>query len=129
MTISEVKNDIISDLDELEDEISQYTYLIECAKLAKKYPEQYLSETYKLKECQAQTWIYIGTSKDRINIFIESESLIIKGALSLIAEIYEGRTKEEIRKFRCRLIDYENFNKHFTKEQLRNIKNIIKQIS
>ena len=128
MNMKEIENDIISDLEELSDSISQYTYLIECASTLPVYPKEYIVDEYRIKDCQANTWVYIRTKSPCIDLLIESESYIIKGALSLISEIYAGRTKEEVQAYECELIKHKVFFEHFTQEQIRGIRRIIKKL-
>ncbi|MBP2656025.1 MAG: SufE protein involved in Fe-S center assembly [Firmicutes bacterium] len=123
-----VEEDILQDLKELADLISQYTYLIECAGEAVTYPPEYLTDEYLVPECQAKTWIYVKKEQGRVFLFAESESLLVKGALALLQEIYYGRSEAEVRHYTCGLLRYEGFYKHFTQEQLRGLKYIFKQI-
>ena len=57
MSMQETENDIFSDLSELEDAISQYTYLVECASEKREYPENWRKQKYLVPECQVNTWL------------------------------------------------------------------------
>lgn len=114
----EIEQDILNDLIELGDISSQFTYLIGCAHDCEPMPEQYYTEQYLVRECQVNTWLY-AEWKDDISIFwADSESLIVKGALSLLQEIFTRRSKQDMLKYKCTLLDQKVFNQHFTREQL-----------
>ena len=65
MSAEKTEADIIRDLTELEDDISQYTYLISCASECIPYPEEYRDEAHRIKECQVKTWVYSDVAGDR----------------------------------------------------------------
>lgn len=125
MDIREVEKDILNDLKELEDTISQYTYLISCAYYCEELPEEYRQEQYLVKECQVNTWMHVSWQNDTCTILADSESLIVKGALALLQELYHGRTREEIGDYQCALLEHEIFSKHFTAEQRQGLEGVI----
>lgn len=128
MSMQETENDIFSDLSELEDAISQYTYLVECASEKREYPENWRKQEYLVPECQVNTWLHVEWKDGRSRFDSDSESLIICGALALLQEIYDDRLPEELQSYQCRLLESENFNRHFTANQLNGLHEIMKQL-
>lgn len=128
MTMQELELDILNDLKELGDAISQYTFLIACAGECPPFPEEAKDETHLVRECQVNTWIIINVENGIVSLQIESESLIVKGALSLLAELYNGRSLDEVRAFHCTLPDNEDFSRHFNHEQLEGVRAIIRKL-
>lgn len=128
MRIEEIENDIVNDLAELGDSISQYTYLISCAAYCRPMPQEFKLDEYLVKECQVKTWLYTYHEKDVCYFHADSESLIVKGALALFQEIFNERTTEEIRGFQSRILQTESFVRHFTKEQLAGLHQILGQL-
>lgn len=127
MNMTETETDIIKDLDDLGDAISQYTFLIACANECVPLPDQYRTEEYLVKDCQVNTWMYIGLQDGKIEFLADSESLIVKGGLALLQEIYRGRSREEAAQYRCRLPEHEVFSAHFSSTQLKGFRAIIKK--
>lgn len=123
----EIETEIKNDLTELEDQMSQYTFIVECGLDLPDYPKQYRTDEYLIRECQVQTWI-CAIYEENLIFMGDSESLIIRGALSLIREIYNGRSREEVRQFHCTLIEEGYFRKHFTQEQLHGLKAILEKL-
>lgn len=128
MTMQELEQDILTDLKELGDAISQYTFLIACAGECPPFPEAAKDEAHLVRECQVNTWIIIDAKDDKVSLQIESEALIVKGALSLLAELYNGRSLEEVRTFHCSLPENEDFSRHFNHEQLEGVRAIIRKL-
>ena len=129
MSLQETEQDIINDLIELGDAISQYTFLIACAGECPAFPDEYRDEAHLVRECQVNTWMDIHLEDGMLSFQADSESLIVKGALSLLAELYNGRTLEEIRAFSCTLPEHEDFSRHFNREQLYGVRTILGRIS
>lgn len=129
MTMQELETDILNDLKELGDTISQYSFLIACAGEVPPFPEEKKTEDNLVRECQVNTWMYITTNDDKVSFEMDSEALIVKGALSLLQELYNGRTLEEVRSFTCTLPDHEDFSRHFNAEQLKGVRAILEKLA
>ena len=129
MSMQETEADILSDLSELGDAISQYTYLVECASEKREYPETWRKREYLVPECQVHTWLHVEWKDGRSRFDSDSESLIICGALALLQEIYDGRLPEELQSYQCRLLETENFTRHFTANQLTGLHEIMERLT
>ena len=128
MNLQETEQDILNDLKELEDAISQYTYLITCAKECLALPEQYRNEEYLVKDCQVNTWMYADVREDQIVFLADSESLIVKGGLALLQELYHGRSVKEAKGYRCSLPEQDAFSAHFSGTQLKSLRAMVKRL-
>lgn len=125
MNMKEMEQDIVTDLEELEDPISQYTYLISCAGECIPPNKEAYTEDNLIRDCQVRTWIQTDWEDGKLYVTADSESLIVKGALALLQEIYYGRTREEIAGYRCGLLERNAFAKHFTAEQRNGLEKIL----
>ncbi|SCI77342.1 Cysteine desulfuration protein sufE [uncultured Roseburia sp.] len=127
MSMAEVEDDIKNDIAELKEEISQYTFLVECGADLPEYPDRYRKNKYLIPECQVRTWVYAEWKNSRLYIRADSESLPVRGALSFLLEIYQDRSVQEIAEYSCTLLQFEPFTKHYTKEQLDGLKKVLGQ--
>lgn len=128
-SMEELEAEIRADLDELSDPFSQFTYLAECGKELPECPERFRAEEYRIPECQVKTWAAAEQTDGVLHFYAWSESMVVRGALDLIEEIYDGRKPEEIRQYSCGLLDDEDFRRHFTPAQRRGLKGILDRIS
>lgn len=128
MTMQETEADILKDLEELGDTVSQYSFLIACAGESVPFEDSLRTEENLVKECQMKTWLSVYAEDGILHFSADSESLIVKGALSLLQEIYDKRTMEEAKKYRCGLLDNNLFARHFHRDQLIGVKAIIGQL-
>lgn len=124
MNMQEIEQDILNDLTELEDDISQYTYLLQCAGECRPFPEEYRTEEHLVRDCQMKTWMHVTWEKERCVFDADSESLIVRGALALLQEIYDGRSLAEVANYTCHLLEETIFTKHFNRDQLKGLKSM-----
>ena len=129
MTMQETEADILKDLEELGDTISQYSFLIACAGESRPFDDSLRAEENLVKECQMKTWLSVYAEDGIIHFSADSESLIVKGALALLQEIYDERTLEEIKEYRCGLLDNDLFARHFHRDQLVGIRAIVEKLA
>ena len=82
---------------ELEGEEGQFEYLIDIGKKYGSLESQDKIEENKMSGCLAQVWIKFYT-KDGKNFFDgDSDALIVKGLVKIIAEALSGLTNKEIK--------------------------------
>ncbi|MGI5173964.1 SufE family protein [Treponema sp. OMZ 840] len=92
------------------DSLSRYDYLIHIA-LTKAGNEKFLlhNDEYLIHGCQSKLWVKCSFENNRIKIECDSESLIILGFATIIIEVCNNRTAEEIVAF-----DFDVFKKFET---------------
>ena len=76
--------------------LKKYEYLIELGSKTSELSEDQRTEDSKLSGCNANCWIKIEGETER-SISSYSSSATALGILGIITEIFNGRTKEEIR--------------------------------
>ena len=87
-----------NNFDFFSDGMDKYKFLIDQSKKAKKFPEQYRNDTFKVSGCQAQVWLVPKKEKDKISFYYDSDAFISKGMITILCDIYGDRSSEEIRK-------------------------------
>lgn len=125
MTIAETEADVLRDLRELGDDMSRYAYLIGCAQEERGYPEELRTEQYRVKDCQGMTWAAAHWEGDVFSFRGDSDSLIVKGGLAILEELYDGRTRQDVHDYQCSLLRDETFTRYFTPEQVKGLTAIL----
>lgn len=128
MTMVEVEQDILKDLDMLGDSLNRMEYLLGCARAAPGIPENERREDSLVADCQVNTWLMADWKDDVLSLRTDSESALVKGALYLIADIYTGRSRREVEKFTCRLLSCEGFITLFNGDQKRGLQTILSSL-
>lgn len=74
----------------------KYQYLIEQAKDNTDFPEALRNDNFKVSGCQSQVWLVPEKKEDKVYFMSDSDALIAKGLVTLIASIYSDETPEDI---------------------------------
>ena len=83
-------------LELFDDDMDKYKYLLDQAKNAKPFPEEFRKESFKVDGCQAQVWL-VPYLKDKLIFFhSDSDAFISKGMVTILCDIYGGNSPQEI---------------------------------
>jgi len=83
-------------LDLFYDGMEKYKFLIDQAKNAKRFPEEFRNETFKVSGCQAQVWLVPIYDNNKLSFHYDSDAFISKGMITILCDIYQNREPEEI---------------------------------
>ena len=96
-TIEEKTNYYIESLDLFDDGMDKYKFLIDQAKNAKNFPEEYRNDSFKVSGCQAQVWLVPQLKENKLSFYYDSDAFISKGMITILCDIYGDRNPSEIR--------------------------------
>jgi cysteine desulfuration protein SufE len=96
VTINEAQNKIIRDFAELDDWFDKYEYLIGLGKQHPSLDDQFKTDEYALDGCQSQVWIRHERNNGHLHFQADSDSVIIKGILSLLLQVLNDRPPADI---------------------------------
>ena len=83
-------------LDEFDDGMEKYKFLIDQAKNSKNFPEEYRNDTFKVSGCQAQVWLVPIFKDNKLAFFYDSDAFISKGMITILCDIYSNREPLEV---------------------------------
>lgn len=98
MTLEEKKNQVVEDFSMYDEWLDKYEYLIELGKNLEDFPESSKTEENLIKGCQSRVWLDASLSDGLLFFKADSDAIITKGIISLLTDVYSGRTPEEISK-------------------------------
>jgi cysteine desulfuration protein SufE len=78
------------------DNTERYKFLIDMARKAESFPEEFRLENFKVQGCLSQVWLVPKYENGKINYLCDSDAQIVKGTVTLISDIYSNSTPEEI---------------------------------
>tara|TARA_B100001540_G_scaffold281436_1_gene271528 strand:- start:365 stop:787 length:423 start_codon:yes stop_codon:yes gene_type:complete len=107
-SVQEKINFFKENLEMFDDDMDKYKYLLEQAKNAKKFPEEFRQETFKVNGCQAQVWLVPFIEKEKLFFHYDSDAFISKGMVTILCQIYGGRKPDEIAKANFELLSVLN---------------------
>ena len=96
-TIEEKINYYKESLDLFDDGMDKYKFLIDQAKNAKNFPEEYRNDSFKVSGCQAQVWLVPQLKENKLSFYYDSDAFISKGMVTILCNIYGDRNPSEIK--------------------------------
>ena len=96
-TIEEKINYYKESLDLFNDGMDKYKFLIDQAKNAKIFPEEYRNDSFKVSGCQAQVWLVPQLKENKLSFYYDSDAFISKGMVTILCDIYGDRNPSEIK--------------------------------
>jgi cysteine desulfuration protein SufE len=79
-----------------EDHLERFTYIIDRAKSLDSLDEEYKIETFLIKGCVSQLWIFPQFKEGKCQFQADSDASITKGTAGLLCELYSDETPEDI---------------------------------
>jgi cysteine desulfuration protein SufE len=129
-TIAETESEIIEDFKLLEswDEDAKYEYIIDMGKSLPALDEKYKVEENKIKGCQSTVWLAAGYKDESVYFSADSNSVIVKGLISMLIRVLSGRTPDEIITAKLNFISEIGMRNHLAQTRSNGLLAMVKQM-
>ncbi|MCC5945951.1 MAG: SufE family protein [Bernardetiaceae bacterium] len=97
-SIKNVQDEIIEDFEFLESKSDKYNYIIELGKKLEGVEEVHKIDKNIIKGCQSKVWLVTEKQSNTIHYRADSDSILVRGLISLLIRILSGHTPEEVLK-------------------------------
>lgn len=95
-SLKEAEDAIVDEFSMFDEWLDKYELLISLGKNLKPYPEEKRTDDNLIKGCQSRVWLDCEIKDDCIYMNADSDAIITKGIISLLVDLYSGRTPQEI---------------------------------
>ena len=95
-TLDEAKAAVVEECSMFDEWLDKYEYLIELGKSLEVFPVELKTEERLIKGCQSRVWLDTKVEGGRLFFRADSDAIITKGIISLLIQVYNGRTAAEI---------------------------------
>lgn len=119
----------------LVDEFSQllgweerYKLVIQKGKALPEIDESLLVDKFKIKGCQSQVWLIPRLESGKIHFQASSDAMIVKGIISLLVEVYNEASPEEILNFEPGYLKEIGITEHLSMNRTNGLASMVKQI-
>lgn len=126
MTPLETLKEDFTTMDSWED---RYAYIIGLGKGLAPYPEEHRTDTFKVKGCQSQVWLYAERSNGRVTLYADSDAIIVRGLVALLLQIYNNLTPSEILDTPRTFIEDLGLAQHLSPNRANGLAAMLKQIT
>lgn len=128
MNIYEKQKAVIDKLNHFSDCFDQYGYLVMLAGEYPGMPDELKKDDYLVRGCQSLVWLKTEVSDDILHVQADSDTLILKGILSLIIEIADGSPIRELSGFQFCFLEDTGLDMVFESDRQTGIKKIYQSI-
>ena len=96
MSIEDKRDQLVEELIPFEDHLERLTYVIDRAKDNPGLEAEYKIDTFLIKGCVSQLWIFPSFQEGKCFFQADSEASITKGTASLLCDLYSGESPADI---------------------------------
>jgi len=114
MSIEDKRDQIVEELLPFEDHLDRFAYVIDRAKDAPGLEDEYKIETFLIKGCISQLWIFPRYDGGKCYFRADSDASITKGTATLLCELYSGETPEDIIKLEPNFLSEVGITQHLS---------------
>ncbi|HTF81741.1 MAG TPA: SufE family protein [Cytophagales bacterium] len=128
MSINEIQDQVVSEFELFDNWNDKYEYIIELGKKLKPLDVRYKVEENKIKGCQSNVWLTAELEGDKLIFYADSESVIVKGLVSLLVRVLSGHTPKEISGADLYFIDKIGMTSHLAQTRSNGLLSMLKQM-
>lgn len=78
------------------DNAEKYKFLIDLARKAATFPEEFRLDNFKVSGCLSQVWVVPKFENGVLTYLSDSDAQIVKGTVTLVSDIYSGSSPQDI---------------------------------
>ena len=128
MTIENAQKDIIDNFLFFDDWTQKYEYIIELSKDLESMNKELKNEDNLIRGCQSKVWLHAKLSDGKINFLADSEAIITKGIISILLNVFNNRTPDEILSSNMDFIEKIGLKEHLSPNRANGLSSMYKQI-
>ena len=95
-TLEEAKAAVVEEFSMFDEWLDKYEYLIELGKNLDVFPVELKTDDRLIKGCQSRVWLDATARDGKIFFRADRDAIITKGIISLLIQVYNGRSAAEI---------------------------------
>lgn len=104
-SIEQTEQEIIEEFDQFPDIDSKYGHLFKLGNDLPDMDSSLKNDDTLVDGCQSKLWFQLSQDDDKLRLYIDSDSMVIKGIGALLVRLVEGRKLEEIKNINLRFLD------------------------
>lgn len=106
----------------------RYAQIIAYGKDLASYPEEFRTETFRVKGCQSNVWLHPTFDGVRVHFAADSDAVIVKGLISMLMRVYNDRSPEEILATKPDFLTTLGLDQHLSQNRTNGLASMVKQI-
>lgn len=127
-TINQIQDEIITEFSAFDDWMDKYGLLIEMGNELPALEVQYKTPNNLIEGCQSRVWLHAEYQDGRIYFQGDSDTVIVKGIVSLLIKVLSGHTPEEILSADLYFIEAIGLKEHLSPTRSNGLVSMLKQM-
>jgi len=128
MTINEIQDEIIEEFEIFDDWMDKYQLLIDFGNSLEPLDEQFKTPQFLIEGCQSRVWVHAKFTDGIVVLEAESDTVIVKGIVTLLLRVLSGRTPQEILDTDLYFIERIGLKEHLSPTRSNGLVSMVKQI-
>ncbi|MFA4053916.1 SufE family protein [Duncaniella muris] len=129
MTIDQIQNDIVEEFSDVEDWMDRYGMIIDLGNNLPEINEAYKTPDNLIEGCQSRVWLNADLTPDgRVHYTADSDAIIVKGIISLLIQVLDNQTPDDILKADLHFIDDIGLSEHLSPTRSNGLLAMVKQM-
>ena len=129
MTIDQIQNDIVEEFSDVEDWMDRYGMIIDLGNNLPEINEAYKTPDHLIEGCQSREWLNADLTPDgRVHYTADSDAIIVKGIISLLIQVLDNQTPDDILKADLHFIDDIGLSEHLSPTRSNGLLAMVKQM-
>ena len=129
MTINEKQDELIDELSGLDDWMDRYSYIIDLGNQLPAIDESLKTPSHLIEGCQSRVWLDARLSPEgKVEFTADSGAIIVKGIISMLIDVLNGHTPQEILDADLYFIDRIGLSEHLSPTRSNGLLAMVKQM-
>lgn len=129
MTIDRIQNDIVDEFSEVDDWMDRYAMIIDLGNSLPEIAEKYKTPDHLIEGCQSRVWLNAElTPEGKVHYTADSDAIIVKGIISLLIQVLDDQTPDDILKADLHFIDDIGLSEHLSPTRSNGLLAMVKQM-
>ena len=129
MTINQIQNDIVDEFSEVDDWMDRYAMIIDLGNNLPEIVEKYKTPDHLIEGCQSRVWLNAElTPEGKVHYTADSDAIIVKGIISLLIQVLNDQTPDDILKADLHFIDDIGLSEHLSPTRSNGLLAMVKQM-
>lgn len=128
-TIEQRQQELISEFADIDDWMDRYAYIIDLGNALPEIDEAKKTPDNLIEGCQSRVWLDANIDDEgRMHFTADSDAIIVKGIISLLINVLDGLTPDEIINADLHFIDDIGLGEHLSPTRSNGLLAMVKQI-
>ena len=127
-TIEEIEKEIAGEFSLFDSWDDKYEYIIDLGKKLPPLEDQYKIDENRVRGCQSTVWLVADYADDKIFYMAESDSVIVKGLISMLIRVLSGQSLDNIIEAKLNFIQEIGMTTHLAQTRSNGLLAMVKQM-